>query len=48
MWWNFVARSRAEVDAATRAWNAQGLRFGSVASPLDRIPAPPVPEALRP
>jgi redox-sensitive bicupin YhaK (pirin superfamily) len=48
MWWNFVARSRAEVDAATRAWNAQSARFGSVASPLDRIPAPSVPEALRP
>ena len=45
MWWNFVARSRAEVDAATRAWNAQDPRFGSVASPLDRIPAPSLPEA---
>jgi redox-sensitive bicupin YhaK (pirin superfamily) len=29
MWWNFVARSRAELDAATRAWNAQDPRFGS-------------------
>jgi redox-sensitive bicupin YhaK (pirin superfamily) len=48
MWWNFVARSRAEVDAATLAWNAHGPRFGSVASPLDRIPAPYVPDALRP
>jgi redox-sensitive bicupin YhaK (pirin superfamily) len=46
MWWNFVARSRAEVDAATRQWNAEDPRFGSVASPLARIPAPPVPAAL--
>jgi redox-sensitive bicupin YhaK (pirin superfamily) len=47
MWWNFVARSRAEVETATREWNAQEPRFGSVASPLARIPAPPVPAALR-
>jgi redox-sensitive bicupin YhaK (pirin superfamily) len=47
MWWNFVARSRAEVETATREWNAQEPRFGSVASPLARIPAPAVPEGLR-
>jgi redox-sensitive bicupin YhaK (pirin superfamily) len=47
MWWNFVARSRAEVEAATRAWNAQEPRFGAVASPLERIPAPSVPAGLR-
>src|SRR5207237_8709611 len=47
MWWNFVARSRADVEAATREWNAQEPRFGSVASPLARIPAPRVPAALR-
>jgi redox-sensitive bicupin YhaK (pirin superfamily) len=47
MWWNFVARSRAEVEAATRTWNARDPRFGTVASPLPRIPAPPVPTALR-
>ena len=43
MWWNFVARSRDEVDAATREWNAGGARFGAVASPLARIPAPQPP-----
>lgn len=47
MWWNFVARNRAEVEAATREWNAQTPRFGSVASPLARIPAPQVPAGLR-
>ena len=47
MWWNFVARSRAEVEVATREWNAQEPRFGVVASPLARIPAPPVPQGLR-
>ena len=40
MWWNFVARTRDEVDAATREWNAGSPRFGGVASPLARIPAP--------
>ena len=47
MWWNFVARSRAEVELATREWNAQEPRFGVVSSPLARIPAPRVPEGLR-
>ena len=47
MWWNFVARSRAEVELASREWNARDPRFGSVTSPLGRIPAPPVPEGLR-
>jgi redox-sensitive bicupin YhaK (pirin superfamily) len=46
MWWNFVARSRAEVELATREWNAEDPRFGSVASPLNRIAAPRVPEGL--
>jgi redox-sensitive bicupin YhaK (pirin superfamily) len=46
MWWNFVARTRTEVEDATRQWNAADARFGRVASPLDRIPAPPVPQGL--
>ena len=41
MGWNFVGRSRAEVDQAGADWNAGHERFGTVASPLDRIPAPP-------
>lgn len=40
MWWNFVARTRAEVEEAYADWQAGGERFGSFASPLARIPAP--------
>ncbi|WP_121253344.1 pirin family protein [Nocardioides ferulae] len=39
MWWNFVARTREEVDAAYRSWAADdGERFGRVRSVLPRIP----------
>ena len=40
MWWNFVARDRAELDAAYASWQAGDDRFGRVASRLPRIPAP--------
>ena len=40
MWWNFVARSRAEVDEAIDDWQGGSARFGPVSSGLDRIPAP--------
>jgi len=40
MWWNFVARADAELDEAATDWNAGHERFGRVASPLARIPAP--------
>jgi redox-sensitive bicupin YhaK (pirin superfamily) len=40
MSWNFVARTREEVDRAAREWNAHAPRFGAVASGLPRIPAP--------
>jgi quercetin 2,3-dioxygenase len=40
MWWNFVARSRGEVDQARAAWERDDERFGIVASGLDRIAAP--------
>jgi len=43
MWWNFVARDRDEITAAWRSWNARDERFGTVASPLDRIEAPAPP-----
>jgi hypothetical protein len=42
MWWNFVARTRDEIDEARAAWESGDPRFGRVASPLDRIPAPPI------
>jgi quercetin 2,3-dioxygenase len=40
MWWNFVARTRDEVDAARRDWQAHAERFGEVRSRLARIEAP--------
>jgi quercetin 2,3-dioxygenase len=45
MWWNFVARTRDEVDAALGSWDAGDGRFGRVESPLDPIPAPARPWA---
>lgn len=39
MWWNFVARDRAEVDEAYASWTAQDDRFGRVRSSLPLIPA---------
>ena len=41
MWWNFVARTRAEIDDAYRQWESGDPRFGRLRSPLARIPAPP-------
>ena len=43
MWWNFVARNRAEAEAASRQWNAHDERFGEVRSALPRIAAPTPP-----
>jgi redox-sensitive bicupin YhaK (pirin superfamily) len=43
MWWNFVARSRDEVDAAVAAWRDGDGRFGDPDSRLDRIPSPVPP-----
>jgi redox-sensitive bicupin YhaK (pirin superfamily) len=40
MWWNFVARTREEIDRASTEWQASSDRFGQVASTLPRIPAP--------
>jgi len=42
MWWNYVARSPDEVVDAHRDWADGTDRFGTVASPLERlVPAPP-------
>jgi redox-sensitive bicupin YhaK (pirin superfamily) len=46
MWWNFVARTSDEVEAASRSWDDDDGRFGVVDSPLDRIRAPVVPSGL--
>ena len=40
MWWNFVARSRDEVDEAYREWQSESDRFGTVRSHDARVPAP--------
>jgi len=40
MWWNFVARTRAEIDEARADWGTGSDRFGPVDSALARIPAP--------
>ena len=41
MWWNFVARTRAEVDAAYASWSSPDGRFGEVTSLLARIDTDP-------
>ncbi|MDY7105329.1 MAG: pirin family protein [Actinomycetota bacterium] len=43
MWWNFVARTRDEIDEAMAEWAARGERFGDVTTSLARIDAPPPP-----
>lgn len=37
MWWNYVARTREEITRAHHDWVAAHERFGTVASPLERI-----------
>jgi quercetin 2,3-dioxygenase len=39
MWWNFVARTRDELDAAFASWRDQDDRFGRVQSSLPLMPA---------
>lgn len=43
MWWNYVARSRAEILEADLSWRARDGRFGAVASPLAPVVAPTPP-----
>ncbi len=40
MWWNFVARTRGEIEQAWTEWERGTARFGRVVSELGRIPAP--------
>jgi hypothetical protein len=37
MWWNFVARTRREVEVAYEDWASDSGRFGTVDSSLPRI-----------
>jgi hypothetical protein len=39
MWWNFVGRTRDEIDATYTSWTRQDDRFGHVRSRLPLIPA---------
>jgi hypothetical protein len=43
MWWNFVGRTREEMDKARADWEAGAERFGQTGSRLPRIGAPPTP-----
>ena len=47
MWWNFVARTRDEIDAGYRDWTADSGRFGPVGSSLPRVEVDP-PAWMRP
>jgi redox-sensitive bicupin YhaK (pirin superfamily) len=38
MWWNFVGRSRDEMNSAYESWSTQDDRFGRVKSSLPIIP----------
>jgi redox-sensitive bicupin YhaK (pirin superfamily) len=41
MWWNFVARTKSEVESAYDDWRGRAERFPDLPqSPLGRIPAP--------
>jgi redox-sensitive bicupin YhaK (pirin superfamily) len=48
MWWNWVARTREEIDSAYRDWEQRDERFGTVRSNLERIPAPQPPWSAQP
>jgi redox-sensitive bicupin YhaK (pirin superfamily) len=45
MWWNYVARTHAEIERANDDWRAGSDRFGPVDSPLPLVPAPTPPWA---
>ena len=47
LWWNFIGRSKEEIEAYVRQWNA-GEAFGEVKGyPGERLPAPALPAAMR-
>ncbi|MEU6250523.1 bifunctional pirin family protein/GNAT family N-acetyltransferase [Glycomyces sp. NPDC047010] len=47
MWWNFIARTHDEIVEARDEWEAATDRFGAVEGyPGDRLPAPPLPNAV--
>ncbi len=48
MWWNYVARDRAEITAAHEDWIGDTGRFGTVTSRLARITVGPPPWSAPP
>ncbi len=46
MWWNFVARTSEEIEAARKQWE-RGERFGPVNGGGARVPAPPYAVRVR-
>ena len=47
MWWNFVARTHAEIEEARSDWEAGDQRFGTVDGHGGKvIPAPPLPPVI--
>ncbi|MGE3621456.1 MAG: pirin-like C-terminal cupin domain-containing protein, partial [Acidimicrobiia bacterium] len=47
MWWNIVARDRAEIEQAQRDWMDEADRFGRIETRLARVPVDP-PAWVRP
>ncbi len=43
MWWNYVARSQAEIATAHQDWTEGNDRFGAVESSMPRIVVAPPP-----
>jgi len=43
IWWNYVARTKEEVELAGRDWNGRAERFARVDSHLARVPSPQPP-----
>ena len=43
MWWNYVARTHDEIEAANQDWLDAGERFGSIDTAMPRIAPPPIP-----
>ena len=43
MWWNFIGRSKEEIQSLITAWNNGDERFGRVDDDRAPVPSPPIP-----
>ena len=43
MWWNFIGRSKEEIQSLITAWNSGDERFGRVDDDREPVPSPPIP-----